>query len=63
MTTTTTKTGIYEVKKSGKWVMVRATSIAALDQWCTSVGIIKWRMVGMLSIAQMQESKSLEVVA
>ena len=54
---------VYEIKINGKWAKVRATSMMALNTYCESLGIKAWRMVGMMSIAEMRESQSLEVVA
>lgn len=63
MTTTTQSTAVFEVKVSGKWSKVRATSIKALDTWCMENGIAKWRMMGMMSIAETLASKSINTVA
>jgi len=63
---TTTKqitSNVYEVKMNRKWVKVRATSMLALDNWAKENNVTEWRMVGMMSIAEMQESQSLKVVA
>ena len=56
-------TNIYEVKINRKWSKVRATSMMALSQWCEKMNIKEWRMCGMLSIAELQESQSLTVIA
>lgn len=61
--TTTTRTNVYEIKINRKWSKVRATSMMALDTYCQSIGIKEWRVVGMMSIAEMNESKNLTVVA
>jgi hypothetical protein len=58
-----TKTNIYEVKINRKWSKVRATSMIALNKWCETMGIKEWRMCGMISITELQESKELIVVA
>jgi len=64
MTTTNQITSsVYEVKMNRKWVKVRATSMLALDNWAKENNVTEWRMVGMMSIAEMQESQSLKVVA
>ena len=58
-----TATNIYEIKVNGKWSKVRATSMLNLDNYCKSIGVKQWRMAGMMSIAELAESKSLTVVA
>ena len=57
-----TETNIYEVKVDRKWIKVRATSMIALNKWCESVGITEWRMCGMISIEELEWSKTLTVV-
>ncbi len=58
------KTGIYNIKVGrGKWEMVRATSIKALSDWCKANNIADWQMIGMMSRAELEQSKSLRVVA
>lgn len=56
-------TNIYEIKVKGRWQKVRATSMLALHNWCELMGINQWRMVGMLSQAELIESQSLPVIA
>jgi len=62
-TTTKIRTEVYEIKVSGKWSKVRATSMIALNKWCEEMGIKGWRSVGMMSIGQSKDSQSLTVVA
>lgn len=56
-------TAIYEIKINRKWSKVRATSMIALNNWCNTMNIKQWRMCGMMSISELQESQSLIVVA
>ena len=57
------KSRVFEIKVNGKWQKTRATSMQALSKWADTNGIEDWRVVGMLSRAELEESKSLEVVA
>ena len=57
------KTSVFEVKKDNKWVKVRATSIKALHAWTLLNNIPDWRMCGMMSRKELQESQTLEIVA
>jgi hypothetical protein len=56
-------TKVFEIKIGRKWSMVRATSIQALSKWAKENSVSDWRMVGMMSRAEMAESQSLQVVA
>lgn len=56
-------TSVFNIKKGRKWQMVRATSILALNKYCKENGFSDWQMVGMMSRAEMEESKKLPVVA
>ena len=56
-------TQVYEIKIGRKWNKVRATSMKALNAYCKENNISDWRVVGMMSIAEMEESKSLKVIA
>lgn len=53
---------VFEIKKSGKWQKVRATSILALANWSTINKVEDWRMVGMQSRSEMEANKLLPVV-
>ena len=57
------KTAVYEIRQNGKWKRVRATSIKALNDWGKENGVSDWHMVGMMSRSEMEESKTLMVVA
>ena len=57
------KSSVYEIKIGRKWSKVRATSIKALSDWSKENGVSDWRMVGMMSKSEAEESKSLKVVA
>lgn len=57
------KSSVYEIKINRKWSKVRATSMAALNNWAKENNVSDWRMVGMMSTAEIKESKSLKVVA
>jgi hypothetical protein len=56
-------TQVYEIKIGRKWNKVRATSMAALNAYCKENNIPDWRMVGMMSRAEIKESESFKVVA
>lgn len=56
------KSTVYEIKSKGKWSKVRATSMKALSDWAKENNVSDWRMVGMMSRAELQESQNLEVV-
>jgi hypothetical protein len=56
-------TKVFEIKIGRKWSKVRATSIPALSKWAKENGVSDWRMVGMMSRAEMADSQSLQVVA
>ena len=57
------KTAVFEIKIGRKWEMVRATSIKSLHNWCKEKNIKDWRMVGMMSRIELEESQKLRVVA
>jgi hypothetical protein len=54
---------VFEIKIGRKWSKVRASSITALNTYCKENNIADWRMVGMMSISEMEASKMLPVVA
>jgi len=54
---------VFEIKIGRKWSKVRASSMSAINQYCKENGISDWRMVGMMSISEMEASKMLPVVA
>lgn len=60
--TNTTNTQVFEIKIGRKWSKVRATSFTAIDNYCSAKGI-DWRLVGMMSAAEIAASNSLEIVA
>ena len=55
--------GVYEIKINRKWSRVRATSILALNKWAKENNVSDWRMLGMMSRAELEESKLLKIVA
>jgi hypothetical protein len=54
---------VFEIKIGRNWKKVRATSIKALSDWGKENGAKDWRMIGMMSRSEMEESKNLELVA
>jgi hypothetical protein len=54
---------VFEIKIGKKWSKVRATSMSAVNTYCKENGISDWRMVGMMSRAEMEASKMIPVVA
>lgn len=56
-------TKVFEIKKGRKWFQVRATSITAANQYCKDNGYSDWRMVGMMSRAELAASQTLKIVA
>jgi hypothetical protein len=54
---------VFEIKIGRKYTKVRATSMSAVNTYCKENGISDWRMVGMMSISEMEASKMLPVVA
>ena len=56
-------TKVFEVKIGRSWEKVRATSMKALNDWGKENGVKDWRMVGMMSRSEIEEIKSLKVVA
>ena len=54
---------VYEIKKGNRWIMVRATSMKALDTYCKNNGYSFWRMCSMMSRVETVASKSLKIVA
>ena len=56
-------TQLYEIKRGGKWELVRATSMMVLDKWCDENGIKDWRVAGMMSRGELHLYKNLPVVA
>lgn len=63
MKATEIKSSVYEIKINRKWSKVRATNMKALSDWAKENNISDWRMVGMMSNAEIKESKLLKVVA
>lgn len=63
MNTTEIKSAVYEIKVNRKWSRVRATSMKALSDWAKENNVSDWRMVGMMSMSEIKESKTLKVVA
>ena len=57
------KSNVYEIRSKGKWSRVRATSMIALISWCKENSIEDFRTVGMMSIFETKESRTLNVVA
>ena len=57
------KTQVYEIKQKGRWTKVRASGMKALSDYCKANSIPDWRMVGMMSRAEMADSQNLETVA
>lgn len=57
------KSSVYEVKINRKWSKVRATSMKALSDWAKENNVSDWRMVGMMSITETENSKNLTIVA
>ncbi len=57
------ETKVFEIKIGRKWSRVRATSMKSLSDWAKENNVSDWRMVGMMSISETIESKSLKVVA
>ena len=55
-------TSVFEIKINRKWSKVRATSIMNLASWCDDNNIKEWRMCGMMSISELEESQELIVV-
>jgi hypothetical protein len=58
-----TNTKRFEVKIAGTWKQVRATSISALSAWAKENGVSNWRMLGMASRAEIDQSLTWDVVA
>lgn len=58
----TNSTQVYEIKIGREWKAVRATSIKAISDYSKKINAKDWRMAGMMSRAEMIESKNLEVV-
>ena len=56
-------TTVYEIKVNKTWKKVRATNFANLLVWMRENNIKDYRFVGMMSNAEIKESKSLNVVA
>jgi hypothetical protein len=54
---------VFEIKIGRKWSKVRASSITALSTYCKENNISDWRMVGMMSRAEIEASKTIPVVA
>ena len=48
----------YEIKKNGKWEMVTASGMSALNNYCNVNGYTDWRVVGMMSRAEIASAKS-----
>ncbi|NMB83296.1 MAG: hypothetical protein GYA14_15920 [Ignavibacteria bacterium] len=63
MKSTEIKSSVYEIKINRKWSRVRATSTKALSDWAKNNNVSDWRMVGMMSNAELKESQCLKVVA
>ena len=63
MNSTEIKSSVYEIKINRKWSKVRATSIKSLSDWSKENNVSDWRMVGMMSKAEIKESQTLKVVA
>ena len=61
--TMNTATKRFEVKIGRTWKQVRATSIAALSAWAKDNGATDWRMLGMASRAEIDQSLTWDVVA
>lgn len=56
-------TKVFEIKKGRTWTKVRATSISAINAYCKENNFSDWRMVGMMSFSETEESKGLPIVA
>ena len=54
---------VFEIKIGRKYTKVRATSMSAVNTYCKENNIADWRMVGMMSRAEIEASKALTVVA
>jgi hypothetical protein len=54
---------VFEIKIGRKWSKVRASSMAAINTYCKENNIADWRMVGMMSRAEIEASKTIIVVA
>jgi hypothetical protein len=52
----------FEVKIGRNWKQVRATSMAALSTWAKENGVSDWRMLGMASRSEIEQSLTWEVV-
>ena len=63
MKATEIKSSVYEIKINRKWSKVRATNMKALSDWAKENNVSDWRMVGMMSNAEIKESQLLKVVA
>jgi hypothetical protein len=57
-----TATKRFEVKIGRNWKQVRATSMAALSAWAKDNGVSDWRMLGMASRYEIEQSLTWEVV-
>lgn len=56
-------TSIYEIKKGRTKSMVRATSMKAMADWAKDNGVKSWSTGWMYSAVQLEQFKSLPVVA
>jgi hypothetical protein len=57
-----TATKRFEVKIGRNWKQVRATSMSALSTWAKENGVSDWRMLGMASRSEIEQSLTWEVV-
>jgi len=55
-------TAVYEIKQGRKWLKVRVTSMKSLSGWAKQNNVSDWRMCGMMSRAELEQSKSIEIV-
>lgn len=56
------RTNIYEIKIGRTWTKVRATNMRALSDWADKNNVSDWRVAGMMSRKELEESQTLKIV-